>query len=335
MLMENRTRAPKLDDVAMVAGVSAATVSRYINDPRIVAPTTAERIRLAIEHTGYIPNRLAGGLASSRSGLVAALVPDLASSVFNSTIEAMVDELSADGEVVMLGLTGVSNQRQSPLIQAALARRPDAVILTGIVEDPELRARLAAQHTTTIETWDLPEDPIDIAIGFSHLAAGRAIARFAIDRGYRRAHIVSADGARALHRRNGFVEEWLSADYPRPTEQLIPHQTRFGHGRAVFRTLRTMEQWPEVVVCSSDWLAQGLLVEATAAGIAIPDDLAVIGFGNLSIASEMRPTITTVDIDGARIGREAVAIIRRRAAGVKIEARSIDVGFRMMARESA
>ena len=329
------TTMPKLDDVAALAGVSAATVSRCLNNPRLVAPATAERIRAAIEQTGYIPNRLAGSLASSRSGLVAALVPDLASSVFNTTIEAMVDELSADGEIVMLGLTGVNNQRQPALIQAALARRPDAIILTGIVEDPVLRAQLASQRTTTIETWGLPDDPIDVAIGFSHIAAGRDIARFASERGYRRAHIVSATGARARDRKNGFIEKWTSYGYPAPTEQMIEDQTRFGHGRAAFRMLRTMEQRPEVVVCSSDWLAQGLLVEATAAGLRVPDDLAVIGFGNITIAGEMRPTITTVDIDGARIGREAIAVIRRRAAGAAIEPRSIDVGFRMMARESA
>jgi LacI family gluconate utilization system Gnt-I transcriptional repressor len=92
---------------------------------------------------------------------------------------------------------------------------------------------------------------------------------------------------------------------------------------------------PDVIVCGSDLLAQGLIVEAYAAGKRVPQDVAVIGFGNLSIAGEMRPTITSVDLDGARIGREAVAVLRRRAAGEKITNRVIDVGFRLIARESA
>ena len=67
----------------------------------------------------------------------------------------------------------------------------------------------------------------------------------------------------------------------------------------------------------------------------LPSNFAVVGFGNLTMAAEMRPTITTVDIDGARIGREAVNLLRRRAAGEKIEQRLIDVGFRLVVRESA
>ncbi len=94
---------PKLDDVAGRAGVSTATVSRYYNNPEVVAPATAERIRAAIEATGYLPNLIAGGLASNRSRLVAVLVPEIAQSIFNDTIEAMSAELALDGNIVMLG----------------------------------------------------------------------------------------------------------------------------------------------------------------------------------------------------------------------------------------
>jgi LacI family transcriptional regulator, gluconate utilization system Gnt-I transcriptional repressor len=90
-----------------------------------------------------------------------------------------------------------------------------------------------------------------------------------------------------------------------------------------------------VIVCGSDVLAQGVIIEAQAAGMKVPDELAVMGFGNVAIAGDMRPSITTVDVDGARIGREAVAVLRRRAAGEKIAQRVIDVGFRLIARESA
>jgi LacI family gluconate utilization system Gnt-I transcriptional repressor len=82
-------------------------------------------------------------------------------------------------------------------------------------------------------------------------------------------------------------------------------------------------------------LAQGLIIEAHAAGMRVPDELAVVGFGNLAIAGDMRPSITTIDVDGARIGREAVAVLRRRAAGEDIPTKVIDVGFRLIARESA
>lgn len=325
---------PRLNDVAHLANVSPATVSRFINNPSVVAADTGERIRAAIAATGYVPNLLAGGLASSRSRLVAVMVPDIAQSIFNATVEAMVEELSVDDHIVMLGLTGIDNARMPALISAALSRRADAIILTGILSDQASRDLLRGRGTTVIETWGLPPDPIDVAVGFSHQAVGEAIARFVQERGYRRPHLLTASGTRAMERRQGFVTAWQAAGGAEPTEQTFSSQTRFGNGRAAFRALRSLDRRPDIVICSSDYLAQGVLVEAAAAGLAIPDEIAVIGFGNLSVAAEMRPTITTIDIDGARIGREAVDIMRRRTAKHPA-ALAIDVGFRLVARESA
>lgn len=326
---------PKLDDVAQRAGVSTATVSRYYNNPAIVAPATAARIREAIDEMGYVPNLLAGGLASNRSRLVAVLVPEIAQSIFNDTIEAMASELSLDGNTVMLGLTGAGNARMPQLIEAALARRADAIILTGIVTDAETRERLRERSVTVIESWGIPEDPIDIAVGFSHQAVGRDVARFLHGRGYVRPLLAVADGVRARQRRDGFLEEWRSTAHEAPTVIDVPLPTRFGHSRLVWRHVAQMTTMPDVIVCGSDVLAQGVIIEAQSAGLRVPDQVAVTGFGNLAITGDMRPTITTVDVDGARIGREAVAVLRRRAAGERIAQKVIDVGFRLIARESA
>lgn len=327
---------PRLDDVAARAGVSPATVSRFYNNPAVVRAATAERIRAAIAATGYVPNVLAGSLASNRSRLVAVLVPEVAQSIFNDTIESMCEELSRDGNVVMLGLTGADNSRLTTLIDAALARRAEGIIVTGVVSDAALRRRLRERDATVIETWGLPKDPIDVAVGFSHEAVGQAVARYARERGYRRPHLVVGDGLRARQRRAGFVSEWNSASgQAKPTEQVVPVPTRFSHARLVWRGLTELERRPDIVVCGSDALAQGVIVEALAAGVRVPADLAVMGFGNLMIAGEMRPTISTVDVDGARIGREAVNLLRRRAAGEKLPSRWIDVGFRIITRESA
>lgn len=334
-MTSSRGRPPKLDDVAQRAGVSNATVSRFYNNPAVVAPATAERIRAAIAATGYVPNMLAGGLASNRSRLVAVLVPEIAPSIFNDTIEAMTAELSMDGNVVMLGLTGSGNERMAQLIDAALARRADGIILTGILSDEATRERLRSRDATVIETWGIPEDPIDIVVGFSHTAVGRDIARFLHGRGFTRPLLAVAEGVRARQRRDGFLDEWRSTGHAAPTVVDVPLPTRFGHARLVWRHVAQMKRMPDVIVCGSDLLAQGVIIEAQAAGVRVPDQVAVMGFGNLAVAGDMRPSITTVDVDGARIGREAVAVLRRRAAGERVPRQVIDVGFRLIARESA
>lgn len=327
-------RTPTLDDVAVKAGVSTATVSRFINNPEVVAKATAERIRQAIALTGYIPNLLAGGLASSRSKMVAVLIPSLADSIFNDTIETMVEELSTAGTTVMLGLTGVSEARSESLIRSALGRRVDAIIFTGPVT-PQVEEMMLRSPALFIQVWDLPDKPIGLAVGFSHHAAGRDIARFLMSRGYRRPHVVTAEGSRAHMRRTGFIEEWTSANVEIPSESSVAIPSRFGQARRVFAEMRRLPLMPDVVVCGSDYLAQGMIVEAVAAGLRVPDDLAVIGFGNSSIAGEMRPTITSVEVDGARIAREAIAAIRRHRPNQPPDVRWIDVGFRLVARESA
>ncbi|HEV7631850.1 MAG TPA: LacI family DNA-binding transcriptional regulator, partial [Steroidobacteraceae bacterium] len=238
--MTQKRSIPKLDDVATRAGVSTATVSRFYNNPEVVAPATAERIRAAVADTGYLPNLIAGGLASNRSRLVAVLVPEVAQSIFNDTIEAMCAELSLDGNIVMLGLTGADNSRLARLIDAALARRADGVILTALMTDETLRERLRSRSTTVIETWGLPEDPIDIAVGFSHTAVGADIARFLLGRGYQNPLVVVAAAARARLRRDGFVREWTAAGRTAPDELEVPLPTRYAHSRLVWRHVAQM-----------------------------------------------------------------------------------------------
>ena len=327
---------PTLDDVAAEADVSSATVSRYLNNPRVVAKATGEIIRAAIEKTGYIPNLLASELASSKSRLVAVLTPHLQDTIFNDTIEGMIETLSATGINVMLGLTGNSPARADELITAAISRRADAIITTGSIT--ERTAELVRRSETVfIQMWDLPEKPIGIAVGFSHPAVGRELARFVAKRGYQCPHLITANGQRAAMRRDAFLEEWKLLGGEAPTEDTVDIPSRFGHGRGVFARIKRLPRMPDVVVCGSDYLAQAIIIEAHAANLRVPDDLAVIGFGNSALAGEMRPTITTVDIDGRRIVREAITAITavRNQPLRSVAERIIDVGFRLVARESA
>src|SRR5688500_12699609 len=121
-----------LTDVARVAGVSPITVSRALNSPQQLTAETLARVQEAVTRTGYVPNRVAGGLASSRSRLVAALVPTIASQVFLETVQALTAALDEGGYQLMLGQSGYGETREDQLLDAIIARRPDGVILTGV-----------------------------------------------------------------------------------------------------------------------------------------------------------------------------------------------------------
>jgi len=329
-----QARSIRLEEVAALAGVSTATVSRYLNRPEQVARATGERIKAAVESTGYVPNLMAGALAGNRSRLIAVLVPEIAQSIFNDTVEAMIKELSVEGNNVVLALTGADNARLNAEIEIALSRQVDAIVLTGILSDPDMRQRLQASSVTVIETWGLPESPIDVAVGFSHRAAGMEVAKFVRSRGYRRPHLIVPQSQRAMCRASAFTAQWIADGGEGPTRIEVSVPSHFGQGRLSYRAMADLEIQPDVVVCGSDWVAQGLIVEAQAAGVRVPDKLAVVGFGNLLMAGDMRPTITSVDVDGGRIAREATRVLRARARKEPTETR-IDVGFRIIARESA
>jgi LacI family gluconate utilization system Gnt-I transcriptional repressor len=324
-----------LTDVARMAGVSPITVSRALNNPAQLTPETLAKVQEAVARTGFVPNRVAGGLASSRSRLVAALVPTIASPVFLETIQALTDALDADGYQLMLGQGGYGETREDKLLDAIIARRPDGVILTGVMHSPEGRKKLAAAGIPVVETWDLTPTPIDMLVGFSHEKAGAAVAEYLLYRGSRRPGIVSADDHRAGLRRRGFVEAAARGGVTDVPAELMPTPTTLGAGRRALAKL--LEAHPDIdaVFCSSDILALGALTEARARGIRVPEELRVFGFGDNNFAADTHPALSTVRIDGTAIGRQAARFVIDRLAGRPIPQRIVDLGFKLIGRASA
>ena len=151
-----------LESVAHVAGVSAITVSRALNHPDQVAAATLERVTQAIAQTGYVPNLLAGGLASNRSRLIAAIVPTIANLVYAETIQHFSQHVRNAGYQVLLGESGYLQDTEERLVSAILSRRPDAIFLTGINHSADCRRRLLAARIPIVETWDVTPTPLDI-----------------------------------------------------------------------------------------------------------------------------------------------------------------------------
>ena len=324
-----------LADVAKVAGVSAITASRALNTPGKVSPEALKRVQDAVERTGYVPNMLAGGLASSRSRLVAALVPTIAGPVFLETVQALTEALAESGYQLMLGQSGYGGAREDALLDAIIGRRPDGIVLTGIMHSAEGRRRLLASGIPIVETWDLTPTPIDMLVGFSHEKVGNAVAEYLVGQGRKKLAIVTADDHRAGLRRKGFVETALRLGVAQVPACEVPAPTTLGNGRAGLADLLGRHPDIDGVFCSSDILALGVITEAQARGIAVPERFAVFGFGDLAFAGDTHPALTTVRIDGNAIGRQAARFIVERAEGRPVDERVIDLGFSIVQRVSA
>lgn len=326
-------RAVTLRDVAKVAGVSAITVSRALSRPDLVTPATLEKVREVVSRTGYVPNVLAGSLKSRRSRIVAAVFPQITTTLFVDTIQALTDRLRQDGYQVLLGLSAYG-EREDELVAGILGRRPDALFLTGIRHSPELRRQVLASRIPVVEAWDLSPSPIDMLVGFSHEAAGAAMARHLLSRGHREIGLAWSDDERAQVRRQGFLAALAEAGVAPAAEVRLHAPSSFHLGREGLSRLLAGRRRVRAIACSSDNLAQGAIAEAIDRGMAIPRDLAVMGFGDLEFAAYTTPALSTIGIDKAAIGRLAAEALLERLAGREGPQAAIDVGFEVLARAS-
>jgi LacI family gluconate utilization system Gnt-I transcriptional repressor len=321
-----------LEDVAKLAGVSPMTVSRVFNRPELVTADTIARVRQVIDKTGYVPNMLAGALASRRTRLVAAIVPSITNGIFVETVEALTDRLAQAGYQVLLGLSGYPATREDALLAAVLSRRPDALYLTGINHSTETRKRLIAARIPVVETWDLTPTPIDMLVGFSHEKVGAAVARHLLGKNYRRFGLLWADDSRAIVRRRGFVEELSRSGVDTLKTVSVAAPSTLALGRSGMATLLDTDLKPEAIFCSSDLLAHGALEEARSRGLTLPRDIAIMGFGGLDFTEHTFPALSTVSINRTAIGRRAAEIILARIEQNTRPDGVIDVGFDILDR---
>ncbi|WP_248323032.1 LacI family DNA-binding transcriptional regulator [Caballeronia sp. Sq4a] len=325
-----------LEDVARLAGVTAMTVSRALKRPELVREETRQRVMDAVRATGYVPNLLAGALATNKSHLIALLLPTIATSIFTDMVQSLMATLAPAGYQTLLGLTDYLPEREEQLVETLLGRRPDAIVLTGTEHSPLTRERLRRTKVPIIEIWDLTDDPIDMLIGFSHEAVGVEVARHLLAKGYRRFAVLSADDPRGVRRSMSLIDELKRHGTDDVPIEVLPAPATLQTGREGFARLLD-RGLPEVIVCSTDTLAQGILAEAAKRGIAIPRDVAVMGFGDLSTAAHVHPSLSTVRIDGASIGRLAADALVNRLDGrhPAQPALRVDTGFTIIDRESA
>jgi len=320
-----------LTDVARMAGVSPITVSRVLNRPEIVSPETRDHVRRVVERTGYLPNLLAGGLASRKTRFVAAIVPAISNQVFSESIQSLTNRLWESGYQVLLGTSGYPTSREEDLLAAFLSRRPDGIFLTGISHSVASRRRLAAAKIPVVEIWDFTPTPIDLLVGFSHEKVGQAVAEYLLGLSRRHFGVVTADDARAEIRRKGFLSILEKSGITDTSTVTVPAPSNFQLGREGLATFLKKGSLPRAIFCSSDTLAHGVLTEAQVRGISVPEDLAIVGFGDLDFAASTHPPLSTVRIDRKAIGRLAAEALLRRFEG-KSGQRIIDIGFEIMAR---
>jgi LacI family gluconate utilization system Gnt-I transcriptional repressor len=334
-----------LQHIADAVGVTKVTVSRYLREPHRVAPATAERIARALAEQGYMPNRQAGMLASGRSRVVAAIVPSLANSVFADTVQGLAEGLQSRGYELLLAATGYSPTREEQQIRAVLGWSPDALAVTGRQHTDAARALLQAAAnagTPIIEMWDWqPRATAFAQVGFNHAEVGRAMARHLTRAGYRALAYVDTGVAadfRAHERGKAFLGAARAVAGVQAQLLTATAGDAFEAGReAVTRLLDSRGRIQvDAIAFANDHLACGAYLEAERRGIAVPAQVALMGFGDFPLTRQLGAGITSVRPPRYEIGRETAAMILRRLgeAGEGAEEGTGAVAWTLMERGS-
>jgi LacI family transcriptional regulator, gluconate utilization system Gnt-I transcriptional repressor len=309
--LSDRKSKVTVSDVARLAQVSDSTVSRTMRNHGLIADATRGRVMEAVRALGYVPNRIAGSLASLDSRLVGVVIPSLSNIVFPEVLQGINAGLAGTNRQSVISVTDYDLDKEEVVVRNLLAWQPAAVLIAGSTHTDATRKMLDQSGIRIIEFMEIDLAPIDVAVGLSHVAAGVATVRHLIARGYRHFGYVGYGGTidyRARMRYTGLRQALAEAGLSLEAEEVSDGQTSVGKGKAQTADLCARAKGVEVVVYSSDDMAVGGLFHCMAAGISVPDDLALFGFNGLDIGRELPQPLSTIRSNRFKIGQRAVEV---------------------------
>ncbi|WP_180901654.1 LacI family DNA-binding transcriptional regulator [Martelella soudanensis] len=326
-----------MEEVARVAGVSPATVSRALKSPDTVSKKRLAQVLEAARRLGYAPNPIAGSLAGTRTPLVGVIVPSLTNAFFAVTLERMSAILEAEGYQLMIGQHGYDAAREERIINAFAGWNPAALVVTGRDHTRGAVKLLSSAPCPVIEMWDYDERPLDSGIGFSNREAGRLAGRYFAENGHEHVAYVGATldtDPRARARAEGFLEAFRQ-ETGHDARLMAVVSRDLGEGGAALKSV--LEQGPETtaIAFSGDMLAVGAMFEAARMGLSIPADLALLGYGDLDIAAHTNPPLSTIRPPHEKIGAAVARHILERLANPEAGGENLDLGVELVVRSTA
>lgn len=323
---------PTLAHVARLANVSENTASRVMRNKGSIAEETRARVMAAIKELGYVPNRAAGSLASSSSTIIGVVLPSLSNIVFPEVLRGIHTALVSTPYQPMIGVTDYDLEQEQRILTSLLAWQPVAIITTGFEHTDASRRMLQNNRIRVAELMEIDARPIDLAVGFSHRAAGQETARHLVKRGYRRFGYVGHDwqaDRRARFRYDGLCEGLQEAGLSLAAELRFDGPSSTLAGRDTLAGLLSANNDVDVVVFSNDDMAVGGFMHCLGRGISVPENLALFGFNGLEIGQALPKPLSTIRSDRFQIGKLGVETLLQ-SLERPAEPEIIDTGFEIM-----
>lgn len=331
-------RAATVRDVAREAGVSVATVSRVLNGKSSVAESLRADVERVSAQLGYTPHAAARALATQRSANIGAIVPTLDEPNFSTGINALQQRLNKSGFTLLLASSNYDADEELRQVRALLSHGLAGLLLVGARHSPQVYELLESQGVPFVNTWVL--DDSHPCVGFDNYAIGQTLANYLLDLGHRDFGVIAQEfpnSDRAAKRVAGLQAALAARGAPAPQQCLIERSHKIVDGQLAFQALmegsRLGQRRPSAVVCGTDTLAFGAMVQAAAMGIRVPDDISLTGINDVEFAAHLSPPLTTVRLAADVVGLRAAEYLLGRINGQAV-ANTTSVPFTLIVRGS-
>jgi LacI family repressor for deo operon, udp, cdd, tsx, nupC, and nupG len=311
---EGGARAARIQDVARLAEVSTATVSRALATPERVSPEARARVLEAIAKVGYVPNPAARTLRSQKSNMVLVVLPNLDNIFFSRILRGIEEALFEAGYGMIIGDLDGSPDKEARFAAFTAAGQVDgALLLNGHLFGQTRDGRGPAAKTgvplvalcEAIPGADIPQIEVD------NRAAARRMTRYLASLGHRRIAYLRGPETNVLERerhrgyRDGLKDEGLAFD----PALVLPGDYSLEAGAAAGAAILARRERPSAVFCSNDEMAIGLMRTLISGGLRVPQDISVAGFDDIEFAAMVEPSLTTIHQPRRALGRQGAHVL--------------------------
>ncbi|WP_263862215.1 DNA-binding transcriptional regulator CytR [Vibrio panuliri] len=335
--MKRVTFMATMKDVAQLAGVSTATVSRALMNPEKVSSATRKRVEDAVLEAGYSPNSLARNLRRNESKTIIAIVPDICDPYYTEIIRGIEDAAMEHGYIVLLGDSAQQKKRENSFVNLVFTKQADGMLLLGTdlpfdVSKPEQKNLppmvMACEFAPELE---LPTVHID------NLTSAFEVVNYLTQLGHKRIAQISGpqDAALCQFRQQGYLQALRRAGISMNPSYSIHGNFSFEDGAKAVRQLLTLPEPPTAIFCHNDAMAIGAIQEAKRLGLRVPQDLSVVGFDDIQFAQYCDPPLTTISQPRYEIGRQAMLMMLEILRGHDVRTGSRLLETNLVVRKSA
>ena len=331
-----RRRKATMKDVADLAGVSLATVSRALSASAEVSPRLSRRVQAAASRLNYAVNINARGLRGKTSGLVVVLLPDIANPFFSVLLQGIEEQARSHEMAVLIGDTGVDYAIAETYWRLIEGQRADGIILLNGFLPYRPGKRAVADYPIVVVSERIAGVDAPI-VGIDNVAAAFDAVSYLARLGHRRvAHICGpADNVLTAERRAGYQKAVEAHGLETWPEAIQPGEFSIRAGRAATARLLAAAPRPTAIFAANDEIAVGAITEAKARGLRLPEDLSVVGFDDIEMGQICDPPLTTIYQPRREMGRKALETLARLVEAPGKRPADILLDYKLVVRGSA